>query len=131
MYSIVSEKIRILRLLRFAAQGTNAECTRLLLQAGARPDSRNKVKLNALHYAVYNQPDTVAVLLEYKADPTLRNNSLNTVLDIAIKQDYTECIQLLAECRPSGEEGRAYFTSALEQALTVGNAVLAQFLINK
>ena len=119
-------------MLIFAAQGTNAECTRLLLQAGAKPDSRNRVKLNALHYAVdNNQQDTVAVLLEYKADPTLRDNSLHTVLDIAIKQDYTECIQLLAECNPPGMDYQAYLSSALKQALTVGNAGLAQYLISK
>ena len=56
----------------------------------------------ALHWAVSSRydPAKVRLLLDYGADKTIRNNDGETALDVARKNNRTECIKVLGSYTP-------------------------------
>ena len=66
------------------------DCTtrsdRLLVEAGADPDTRDKSGVAPLHRAVRTRSsDAVAALIEHDANPTLMNGSSSTPLHLAVQ----------------------------------------------
>lgn len=74
------------------------DITRRLLDAGADVNKRNKKNESALFYAIRNErPKTVIILLHYGADIQVKNDIGMTPLDIAIKMENAEIINLLQD----------------------------------
>lgn len=72
--------------LHFTAAIGNAECTRMLCEAGADIDLGDKQGYTPLHMAVgYSRTATVQVLLDYGADPEAADKEGRTVVDLVEK----------------------------------------------
>lgn len=75
--------------LHFAAQGQHAEAARVLIEAGAQVDARNRFGATALLVALANVRDgdgtVVHVLLEAGADPDAENNHGTSPRSLAAK----------------------------------------------
>ncbi|KAL3161794.1 Signal recognition particle 43 kDa protein, chloroplastic [Trebouxia sp. C0009 RCD-2024] len=72
--------------LHFTAAVGNAECTRMLCEAGADIDLGDKQGYTPLHMAVgYSRTTTVQVLLDYGADPEVADKEGRNVVELVEK----------------------------------------------
>ncbi|TRY59174.1 hypothetical protein DNTS_032420, partial [Danionella cerebrum] len=110
--------------LHLACQNAHAECARILLLGGSRPDCKNSVGDTCLHVcARYNhvtvirallgaicsvteRNHTVRMLLEAGADSRMKNNSGETALDQARENNNPEVALMLTKARQSYSRGR-------------------------
>ena len=84
--------------LHIAIINKNEKITKYLVENGADVNISDNNLNMSLHMAVMNNDvNTIMLLLDNKANPLLVNKNNETVLDIAIKMDYKECIDLLKE----------------------------------
>ena len=84
--------------LHIAIINKNEKITKYLVENGADVNISDNNLNMSLHLAVMNNDvNTIMILLDNKANPLLVNKNNETVLDIAIKMDYKECIDLLKE----------------------------------
>ena len=84
--------------LHIAIINKNEKITKYLVENGADVNISDNNLNMSLHLAVMNNDvNTIMLLLDNKANPLLVNKNNETVLDIAIKMDYKECIDLLKE----------------------------------
>ena len=84
--------------LHIAIINKNEKITKYLVENGADVNISDNNLNMSLHLAVMNNDvNTIMILLDKKANPLLVNKNNETVLDIAIKMDYKECIDLLKE----------------------------------
>ena len=84
--------------LHIAIINKNKKITKYLVENGADVNISDNNLNMSLHMAVMNNDvNTIMILLDNKANPLLVNKNNETVLDIAIKMDYKECIDLLKE----------------------------------
>ena len=84
--------------LHVAIINKNEKITKYLVENGADVNISDNNLNMSLHLAVMNNDvNTIMILLDKKANPLLVNKNNETVLDIAIKMDYKECIDLLKE----------------------------------
>ena len=84
--------------LHIAIINKNENITKYLVENGADVNISDNNLNMSLHMAVMNNDvNTIILLLDYKANPLLVNKNNETVLDIAIKMDFKECIDLLKE----------------------------------
>ena len=79
-----------------AASNDSIGAVELLLKAGAEIDDRNSFNYTSLHLAAMrNYVKTIKVLLEFDADPNLRDADNRTPYDIARKGNHKEAADLL------------------------------------
>jgi ankyrin repeat protein len=80
-----------------AALAGNADLARLLIEKGAQVDARDgESGATPLHHAAsWGRAAVVRLLLEKGADPTLRNKSGKTPLDLAREAPVDEVIEAL------------------------------------
>lgn len=129
-----------------AIQTMNLNVVRMLLETGANICHRCVGGNAPLHVAAkVGSPDIVRCLLKYKAQQFLRNESGETEMDIAIKQNHTEIINLLRERKDSAdsveEEERTVYLSKraykilrgtpLHDAVYARNVKLIKTLLSK
>jgi ankyrin repeat protein len=82
----------------YAASGSNHETVRVLLEAGADPNIRDKVEqFTALMFAAAEgQLEVVQTLLDHRADVTLRDVDGDTALDFASQNGHSDVARLLS-----------------------------------
>ncbi len=81
-----------------AANAGRADSVRLLLENGAKVNKQeaSEEKRTALHWAVIGKnPEVVKVLLEYKADKSLKDKNGLTPLELAVKRNLPKIAELL------------------------------------
>ena len=84
--------------LHIAIINKNKNITKFLIENGANLNISDNNLNMSLHLAVMNNDcEIIKMLLKYKANPLLVNKNNETVLDIAIKMDFKDCILLLNE----------------------------------
>lgn len=80
-----------------AAASRNSEVVRLVLQAGANPDTQQHMGYTALHSAAANgNADMVRVLLDAGADPAIRTDAGQTAADMASEKGHSEVAAMLS-----------------------------------
>jgi hypothetical protein len=80
-----------------AAQNAASDCVKLLLKAGADPDTRGKDGWTPLMWAAYiNDVATAQILLKAGAESRLANTSRMTAADIARDEHFTETANLIS-----------------------------------
>jgi tankyrase len=80
-----------------AAWGNHLEIVGCLLDHGANVNAINRWGATALHRAVdANRKPLAELLLTRGADPTIRDNAGQTPLDIALKDDKRDLVELLS-----------------------------------
>lgn len=107
--------------LLYAVKQNNYAISRLLLEQHAPCDSWNSEMGNrALYWAVKNnKPEMVTLLLEYGADPNVRNQSGKTTLDLAQDLGHSSCLKRLQEynCCKSENTMKALLASPADKRL--------------
>ena len=97
--------------------------TKYLIENGADLNISDNNLNNSLHFAVINNNiKIIKFLLEYKANPLFVNKNNETVLDIAIKMDFKECINLLKE--DSLMKGKNNLDNKDENLLNLKNQII-------
>jgi ankyrin repeat protein len=79
-----------------AAASRNAEVVKLVLRAGANPDTQQPMGYTALHSAAANNSiDMVRALLDAGADPAIRTDAGQTAAEMAVEKGNTEVAAIL------------------------------------
>jgi ankyrin repeat protein len=81
--------------LHYAAIVGSSDCINLLIRNGAQVNAGIEKK-SALYYAVQqNSIKCVNILLQYHADPNIKQNNIESPLHIASEMGYVECVKAL------------------------------------
>lgn len=84
--------------LKIAVMRRNEACIKMLLDAGANPNGRNRYGMTPLMEAVeQGSTSCVKLLLHAGADDTLQSDTGRTALSLAIVYGHDECIRVLKE----------------------------------
>lgn len=101
-----------------------------LLGIGARVDDRDRSGRTPLMIAAaHGQARNLKVLLEAKADPTLRDEKGRLALHAAVDTGCLECVQVLVEEGAALKEAFPPERSLVSMALVRGDTALAQWLL--
>uniref|UniRef100_A0A8D9F0T5 Leucine-rich repeat serine/threonine-protein kinase 1 n=2 Tax=Cacopsylla melanoneura TaxID=428564 RepID=A0A8D9F0T5_9HEMI len=110
-------------------------CLRVLLQAGADPNIQAGPRCEnrtALHLSAENGfKDNILLLLAHKADITIRDCLNQTALDIAIKSDHQECVDILTKAQDARELSRHTAHQALREAVLSGDVNLVKVVLHE
>ncbi|KAI5703280.1 hypothetical protein M8J75_009878 [Diaphorina citri] len=110
-------------------------CLRVLLQAGADPNIPAGPRCEnrtALHLSAENGfTSNILLLLAHKADITARDCLSMTALDIAIKSEHTECVDILTRAQDAREQSRYSSHQALREAVLSGDPNLVKVLLHE
>lgn len=70
-------------------------CLQTLLEKGANANAKDKNNNTALHYAAgYGQADMVKLLLDHKADVSIKNDDGKTAKEVAQLNEQTAVVEL-------------------------------------
>ncbi|XP_013409625.1 ankyrin repeat and sterile alpha motif domain-containing protein 1B isoform X2 [Lingula anatina] len=119
--------------IHLAAWNGNDEICKLLLTSGpsfASVNEQNHEGDTALHTAAqYGHTKVVRVLLESKADPTIRNNRAESPLDLAAQYGRLETVQVLLKFCPALVNEKSSKHSPLHLACRNGQKQVVQTLL--
>lgn len=93
----VSRNAMKVAVINAAAASRNADVVKLVLPAGANPDTQQEAGYTALHSAaVNNNSEMVRALLDAGADPAIRTDARQTAAEMAREKGNAEVAALLA-----------------------------------
>jgi len=88
-----------------AAASRNTEVVKLVLRAGADPDTQQEAGYTALHSAaINNNSDMVRALLDGGADPGVRTDAGQTAAEMAREKGHTEVAEMLRMAQPQEKQ---------------------------
>jgi uncharacterized protein len=97
----VSRNAMKVAVINAAAASRNAEVVRLVLQAGANPNTQQPMGYTALHSAAINNSlDMVRALLDAGADPVIRTDAGQTAAEMAREKGHVELAMVLDAGKP-------------------------------
>ena len=101
----VSRNAMKVAVINAAAASRNTEVVKLVLRAGADPDTQQEAGYTALHSAaINNNSDMVRALLDGGADPGVRTDAGQTAAEMAREKGHTEVSEMLRMAQPQEKQ---------------------------